>query len=126
MINKIYEKTKEEQFSSMNEFLKIFNITDDNENKIINGTPKKNFDLIIILRNLGLIDENPDLSEKINEFHEYLFKVGIDNGIALGKQLLINEIINDEIDFDEIMNIKPDELVNFNYTAGIIQGLMRE
>ena len=126
MINKIYEKTKEEQFSSMNEFLKIFNITDDNENKIINGTPKKNFDLIIILRNLGLIDENPDLSEKINEFHEYLFKVGIDNGIALGKQLLINEIINDEIDFDEIMNIKPDELVNFNYTAGLIQGLMRD
>lgn len=123
MIDKIYEKIKEEQCSSMNTILNMFNITSE-DNKVIGGTPKKNIDLSIILTKLNLVELEQGIGEQIDEFHDYLFKLGIENGISMGKQMLINQIICDEADIDKIMDIDPNEIVNFNYALGFLEGLM--
>ena len=85
------------------------------EDQVIGGTPKKNMDFIRILSNLELIEVNPENEEKIGEFYDYIFKMGLEIGIGQGKQLIIEALKDDQIDFDELMAIDASQFTNFNF-----------
>ena len=123
MEDKIYEKVKNDGMRSYGLFLRSLGII-ENENEINGQTPKKNLDFLIILTKLDLIEANSVNGEKIDEFHDYLFKLGISTGIIGGKKMIIEGIKNEEIDFDEIMDVNPDDIVNFEYLPAFISDLM--
>lgn len=126
MENKIYEKFKENEISSANHYFKVIGINEE-----ITGTiPNKNFDILTLLNHLGLLPEDPKNLDKINEFYEYLFKYGIELGISTGKKITIEAIQNNEIDFEELMEIDPESLVKYNmepkFITDIKEAIMNE
>ena len=121
MEDKIYQKLKEQEIESANHYLNVMGISDKSP---INGTvPKKNIDFETILKRTGLIEDTRENSEIINEFHDYLFKFGINLGIGHGKQMIIEAIQEDNLDFEELMNVNPDEIVNFNLEPTYIRDM---
>ena len=80
----------------------------------------ENLDMLTLLSELGLIEENINNLDIINEFHEYLFKLGIEIGVADGKRMITDALKNDEIIIDEIKNIDGDKYTNFKFTAPFI------
>ena len=122
MIEKIFEKIKQKEQKSANHYLKALGIVGEKEN-VIGGNPKKNMDLAIILSNLGLIEITPETGEIIDEYHDYLFKLGIENGVGMGKKIVFDAVANEEISLEEIMDIDPEEYVNFNFQPSFIHDM---
>lgn len=94
-----------------------------NENEVRAGTPKKNIDLMVILTNIGLIDNNPENMDKINDFHDYLFKLGIEIGVAQGKKMIIDAIKEDRADFNEIIKIDPEHYTAYDFEPTFISDM---
>mgnify|MGYP006908800527 CR=1 FL=1 len=113
MKEKIYEKVKEDSKQAYAHYLKAFGIIDD-EKSVKSETPKKNIDLMILLSKLGLIESNSENIEIINEFHDYLFKLGIEMGVGHGKRMVIDAIKSRSIDFKKLMEMNPQEFVAYN------------
>ena len=113
MEDKIYEIIKEKNAKSSGHYMKILGIVED-ENSIKFGTPKKNIDLMIILSNLGLIEPNPENGEIIDDYHDYLYKFGINLGIGNGKKIIIDSIKENPNSFETIMELDPEEFVNYD------------
>lgn len=51
--------------------------------------------------------------DKIDEFHDYLFKFGIELGISTGKKMIIEGIQDGLIDINELIKIDPEEIVDY-------------
>lgn len=111
--DKIYENIKENNCKTIGKYMKTMGFVDD-ESEIKCGKPKKNMDFLIILSNLGLIEQNPKMGEIVNEFHDRLFKLGIEIGVIHGKKIIIDAIKKDKIDFEKLMEINPKEYTNYN------------
>ena len=122
MEEKIFEKLKEEERKSATKYEKAMGNINE-EDKISQTIPKKNFDLKLILSNVGLIEDNEESLEKINDFHDYLFKLGIDIGISHGKQLIIHAIKADRVDIDRIMTTDLENYINFNFMPSYLYDL---
>ena len=112
MKDKIYEEIKEKNLKTTEQYMRVLGIIDDDD-EIKCGTPKKNIDLGIILSKLELIELNEETSNTIDEFHDYIFKLGIDIGVGSGKKLMIEAIQNDDSIFEKLMEIDPQEYVNY-------------
>ena len=108
MIDKIYEKFEEDEIKNRNNYLKSMNMIGENE-KITSIEYRKNIDLMTILTKVGLVENNDKTKEIISNFHEYLFKLGIELGISKGKQIAIDMIINEDVDMDLLMNVNPKD-----------------
>ena len=119
MIDKIYEDIEEKQSKVSAKYLKNMGIVKD-ENAVKCMTPKQNLDFMIILHNLGLIEENSENLKKIDEFYEYLFKLGLEIGAYQGKKLLIDAIKKDFVDFDALMEVDVEELIDFDFEPTFI------
>ena len=124
MEEKIFEKLKKQEIESSKHYFKIFGIEDGED--IIETVPAKNFDFETILLNLNLIKRNPENIEKINKFHDYLFKMGIELGVFDGKQTLIDSIKNGKVDFEKIESINPEKFVPQNIIPTFISDLLEE
>jgi hypothetical protein len=122
MQDKIYEKLKEDSAKSYAHYLKKLGIITD-EKSITGETPKKNMDLMTLLSKLGLIENNAENMKTINEFHEYLFKLGIEVGIGHGKRMVIESIKADAIDFKKLMEMDPQEFVTYNMDPTFISDM---
>lgn len=122
MEDKIYEIIKEKNAKSAGRYMKYLGIIDD-EDSVKSGIPKKNIDLLIILSNIGLIGQNPETGDLINEFHDYLYKLGISVGIGHGKRMIIESIREYPDSFENIMEIDPKDFVNYNIEPTFIHDL---
>ena len=122
MEEKIYNEIKEKNFKTTSQYLKALGIIDENDN-VKGGTPKKNIDLGIILSQFGLIELNEETSEIIDEYHDYVFKLGIELGVNSGKKMIIEAIKNDDSVFDELMKIDPNEYTNYSVEPSFIDGV---
>ena len=122
MEDKIYEIIKEKNAKSAGMYMKYLGIIDDEES-VKSGIPKKNIDLLIILSNIGLIGQNPETGDLINEFHDYLYKLGISVGIGHGKRMIIESIREYPDSFENIMEIDPEDFVNYNIEPTFIHDL---
>lgn len=122
MEDKIYEIIKEKNAKSAGMYMKYLGIIDD-EDSVKSGIPKKNIDLLIILSNIGLIGQNPETGDIINEFHDYLYKLGISVGIGHGKRMIIESIREYPDSFENIMEIDPEDFVNYNIEPTFIHDL---
>jgi len=122
MEDKIYEIIKEKNAKSAGMYMKYLGIIDD-EDSVKSGIPKKNIDLLIILSNIGLIGQNPETGDLINEFHDYLYKLGISVGIGHGKRMIIESIREYPDSFENIMEIDPEDFVNYNIEPTFIHDL---
>ncbi len=122
MEDKIYEIIKEKNAKSAGMYMKYLGIIDD-EDSVKSGIPKKNIDLLIILSNIGLIGQNPETGDIINEFHDYLYKLGISVGIGHGKRMIIESIREYPDSFENIMEIEPEDFVNYNIEPTFIHDL---
>ena len=120
MEDKIYEIIKEKNAKTAGMYMKYLGIIDD-EDSVKSGIPKKNIDLLIILSNIGLIGQNPETGDLINEFHDYLYKLGISVGIGHGKRMIIESIREYPDSFENIMEIDPEDFVNYNIEPTFIQ-----
>lgn len=119
MENKIYEKIKEKQKECSDHYSKLIGIDTEHYDTI----PTKNFDLMNLLKKLELLPEDCDKLDEINEFYDYLFKLGIETGINLGKRQAITEIRNNSANFEEFMEIDPEMIVNYNVEPTFISDL---
>lgn len=122
MKDKIFEKIQEDSNKSLNHYLKMFNII-DSATEVKSGAPKKNIDFAIILSNLGLIELNPKTGKIIDDFHDYLFKFGIEIGVGIGKRDVINMIKDDAGTFEECLNINPEEIVKYKIEPTFVKDL---
>ena len=122
MEDKINEIIKEKNAKSAGMYMKYLGIIDD-EDSVKSGIPKKNIDLLIILSNIGLIGQNPETGDIINEFHDYLYKLGISVGIGHGKRMIIESIREYPDSFENIMEIDPEDFVNYNIEPTFIHDL---
>ena len=122
MEEKIYTEIKEKHFNTTSQYLKALGIIDETD-KVKGGTPKKNIDLGIILSQLELIELNEETSEIIDEYHDYVFKLGIELGVSSGKKMTIEAIKHDNSVFDELMKIDPDEFTNYSIEPSFIDGI---
>lgn len=122
MEDRIYEIIKEKNAKSAGMYMKYLGIIDD-EDSVKSGIPKKNIDLLIILSNIGLIGQNPETGDIINEFHDYLYKLGISVGIGHGKRMIIESIREYPDSFENIMEIDPEDFVNYNIEPTFIHDL---
>ena len=122
MEDKIYEIIKEKNAKSAGMYMKYLGIIDD-EDSVKSGIPKKKIDLLIILSNIGLIGQNPETGDIINEFHDYLYKLGISVGIGHGKRMIIESIREYPDSFENIMEIDPEDFVNYNIEPTFIHDL---
>ena len=110
MVDKIYEKLKEDELQTAKRFNMLFGAN----HTIINTMPKKNLDLQVLLKKVDLIPQDCKKLDTINEFYEYLFKLGLETGIGMSKKMIIDSIKNGEVDFEEIMKVNPDDYVKYN------------
>ena len=122
MEDKIYEEIKRKDTESIRHYMKTLNIIDDN-NKVEYWTSRKNIDFIIILSNLGLVENNDENLKKLDEFFEYLFKLGIESGLCTSRQLMIDSIKKGKIDFDKLMEIDPNSYINYNFEPRFISDM---
>ena len=122
MEDKIYEIIKEKNAKSAQHYMKILGVVDENDS-VRPGTPIKNIDLMIILSNLGLIEPNPENGKIIDDYHDYLYKLGINVGIGHGKRRIIDSIKKYPDSFENIMNIDSNELVNYDIKPTFIHDL---
>lgn len=111
MEDKIYERLKEDQKRCANRYAKAFGMNDE----IISTIPKKNLDLLIILKQIGLLPEEHDKLDELNDFHDYLFKFGIELGIPIGKQLIIDAIQSGSLDFEKLSKVNPEDFVTHDF-----------
>ena len=121
MEDKIYEKLKHDHKESSKRYLKFMGM--DKDYPIKDVIPKKNFDFMTILNRTGLIEENPENSKKINDFHDYLFKYGINLGIGQGKKVIIEAIQNGKVNFEDLLDINPEDYVNHDLQPTYIRDM---
>lgn len=120
--DKIYEEIKEKHCRSSGKYMKSFGIITD-ENNLTSGTPKRNIDLMAILSNLGLIEANQETIDKINEFHDYLFKLGIEIGVSQGKKIVIDAMKHNNAVFDKLMEINPEDYTDYEFEPTFISDM---
>lgn len=106
--DKIYDDIKEKNCKVSGKYMKTLGII-SNESEVKSGIPKKNIDFMTILAKLDLIEINEENLETIDEFHDYLFKLGLELGVSHGKRQVIDAIKSNSIDFKQIMEIDPEE-----------------
>lgn len=124
MHEKILEKVMEAEKKSCEEFLEEIGINPGSGIK--NLYSKKNTDVFILLSELGLIEKNPENGEIIDKFYDYLILVGIDNGLAIGQRMILDSIRDDEKNYDEIMKIDTEDLVNLVINPRVIEEIMED
>ena len=122
MEDKIFEEIKEQNRQSMEYYLKELEIIDD-ENEITLGGWNENYDMLTILSNLGLIEKSMENLKILDDFYEYLTKLGIETGVGNGKRLMIDAIQMGKIDFEKIMEIDPKSYVNHNIEPKFISDM---
>lgn len=122
MKDKIYEEIKEKNRKTTEHYMRALGIIDSSD-KVKSSIPKKNIDLGIILSKLNLIELNEETSNTIDEFHDYVFKLGIDIGVGSGKKLMIEAIQQDKSLFEDLMEIDPQEYVNYPIEPAFIEGI---
>ena len=122
MQDKIYEQIKERSTRSSGRYLKALGIIDD-ASEITGGIPKKNVDFSIILCKLDLIQANPENQKIIDEFHDYLLKLGIETGIGHGKRMIIEAIKRNDDFYGELMEVNPEMIVNYSYIPTFISDM---
>lgn len=113
MKEKIFQKIREQQLEASHRYLENIDFIESKE--IINIIPKKNADLETILSKTTLIEMDEEKSEKINEFHDYLYKFGIEIGVSLGKQQVIDIIKNNIMTIDKINELNPEDFTKFHF-----------
>ena len=118
MEKKIYEEQKKKERETATRQMKVLGIIDDNA-KVEDDIPHKNTDMLEILSKIGLIEKNKENLDKLNEFNEYLFKLGIETGIHNGRQLGIHAIKNGEVEFEELMDLDPESFTDYNFRPHI-------
>ena len=117
MIDKIYEKMKEDEKKSARRYNKSLGIEENDSYKIM---PKINFDVVTLLTKTGLLKEDSENIETVEEYYEYLFKLGIDVGITRGKQMVIDHLKENKIDINTIMEIDPETLIKHDLKPSYI------
>ena len=117
MKDKIFNDYVKQETNSSKRYYKVMGMGNVNLKERIRN---ENLDMLTLLSELGLIEENINNLDIINEFHEYLFKLGIEIGVADGKRMITDALKNDEIIIDEIKNIDGDKYTNFKFTAPFI------
>ena len=122
MHEKILEKVMEAEKKNCEEFLEELGISTGGGIK--NLYSKKNTDVFILLSELGLIEKNPENGEIIDKFYDYLILVGIDNGLAIGQRMILDSIRDEEKNYDEIMKIDTEDLVNLVINPSVIEEIM--
>lgn len=122
MENKIFEKLQKDEIESAQRYMVALGVIEEGQN-IRKTIPKKNTDLEILLAKLDLIEPNKEIDEIINDFHDYLYKLGIQAGISGGKKQLIEAVKDGYVDFDDLMKINPDDLVTYNMEPTFIRDL---
>ena len=122
MEDKIYEKYKKDSLEYAKELhskMKMFK-----EDVNITGTiSNKNIDLKTLLTKNGLIENSKENDEKIEEFYDYLFKLGITLGITQGKYMVIEKVKKYGVDMDKLMETDLEKIVQFNYEPSFISDL---
>ena len=121
MIDKIYKKVKEDEKKSAQYYNESLGIDDIDYSEIISKT---NYDLITILTKTGLLKEDSKNLEIVDEFYEYLFKLGIKIGIDQGKKWFIDNLKEDKVDFNKIMNIDPEILIQHDTKPSYVQDMI--
>ena len=81
---------------------------------------KINFDVVTLLTKTGLLKEDSENIETVEEYYEYLFKLGIDVGITRGKQMVIDHLKENKIDINTIMEIDPETLIKHDLKPSYI------
>ena len=76
MEDKIFNVIKEKNAKSAGHYMKILGIIEEDDS-VQFGVPKKNLDLLIILSKIGLIENDAECGKTIDNFHDYLYKLGI-------------------------------------------------
>ena len=124
MIDKIFNDYKKQEFESEKQYYSIIGM--EKKIKFENRIQRENLDLITILSNLGLIEKNNDNLSIINDFYEYLFKYGIELGVADGKRIIISALEKDEITTDDIMNLDYKKFTEFKFASPLIRSDLYE
>jgi len=122
MEDKIFNVIKEKNAKSADHYMKILGIVKE-EDSVKFGVPKKNLDFLIILSKLGLIGPDSEYGETINDFHDYLYKLGINVGIGYGKRMIIDSIKEYPESFEGLMDINPEEIVDYDIKPTFINDL---
>ena len=114
MEKRIYEEIKRKVNESANYYYKALNIIEKDET-IKTEHDKINLDFLKILSNLDLLEYNNENLEKLNEFHAYVTQLGIEAGLCNSRQLMIDSIKKGEIDFEELLDIDPNEFTDYDF-----------
>ena len=119
MKDRIYEDYNNKKQELKLDYMKKTNVEFD-ESEFKSFIPNENYDLIRILSEFDLIKMNPSTLEAVNDFYEYIFKLGIEIGVREGQKRCIEEIKKNTLDLTKIMNTPPEEFVNFNIESDFI------
>lgn len=122
MEDKIFNVIKEKNAKSAGHYMKILGIIEEDDS-VQFGVPKKNLDLLIILNKIGLIENDAECGKTIDNFHDYLYKLGINTGIGHGKKMIIDSIKEYPESFESLMDINPEDIVNFDIKPTFINDL---
>ena len=76
-----------------------------------------------ILSNLDLLEYNEENLEKLDEFHAYVTQLGIETGLSTSRQLMIDSIKNGEFEFEELLDIDPNEYTDYDFKPGFIYNM---
>ena len=125
MIDKIFDDIKRRELECSNRYMESLGLAEKN-GEMIGSIPKKNMDLRTILSKLDLIKSSRENLEKINDFHDYLFKLGIELGVTYSKRMVIDHIQNHHLDFEQLLEINTDEYVNYELLPGAIYDMKEE
>ena len=114
MKDKIFNDYVKQETESSKQYYKAMGMGNVNIKERI---PNENLDMVTLLSKLGLIEKNMDNLNIINDFHDYLFKFGIEMGVADGKHIIMDALKNNKITIDEIKNINCDKYTDFKFAS---------
>ena len=114
MIDKIFDETIEQEKKEFEKQLKKFGIIAESD-EITKRLFKVNMDLLVILTKTGLIENTSENNAIIEEFHDEMYKLGIELGVHKGKKHIAELVKNDEITLEEINSYNPEDFSSTSY-----------
>ena len=114
MINEIFEDYEKQQKKYLGSLIKVLDLDIP---PIVSVIPKSNHDIEEILKITGLVSEDDDISDKLEEFYIHTMKRAILSGIPVGKTFMVKLHRDDEEYFNKITSM--DSLLFLKYVNDI-------
>ena len=114
MINEIFKDYEKQQKKYLGSLIKVLDLDIP---PIVSVIPKSNHDIEEILKITGLVSEDDDISDKLEEFYIHTMKRAILSGIPVGKTFMVKLHRDDEEYFNKITSM--DSLLFLKYVNDI-------